>query len=151
MDYKEVIFGETLYKVNNRGEVFNVKRNMAKLKGQLQRSINGYIFYRLGYKVKYAHRLVYETFVGKIPKGMEIMHRNGDRFDNRLDNLDCGTQKQNSTSYSKHLAQGSHDAVRRTHKEIKEFYQSGIFSKEAMSITYGYPTDVIVAISRSEF
>ena len=33
------------------------------------------------------HRLVYETFVGKVEDGMEVYHVNGDKKDNRLENL----------------------------------------------------------------
>lgn len=35
----------------------------------------------------YVHRVVFETFVGPIPAGMEIDHINGNRGDNRLENL----------------------------------------------------------------
>ena len=41
------------------------------------------------------HRLVYETFVGEIPKGFEIDHINRNRLDNRLENLRVVTHKEN--------------------------------------------------------
>ena len=41
------------------------------------------------------HRLVVETFIGEIPKGMQVNHINGDRYDNRLTNLEVITPLEN--------------------------------------------------------
>lgn len=51
-------------------------------------------------KLKYVsvHRMVWETFVGKIPDGYEIDHINTIRDDNRLENLRCVTPKENSNN-----------------------------------------------------
>lgn len=46
----------------------------------------------------WVHRLVYETFVQKIPPKMVIDHINTIRTDNRLKNLRCVTQKQNNNN-----------------------------------------------------
>ena len=41
------------------------------------------------------HRLVYETFIGEIPDGMQVDHINGIRHDNRLENLRLATHQTN--------------------------------------------------------
>ena len=41
------------------------------------------------------HQLVMETFVGPAPPGMEVLHRNGNPEDNRLENLHYGTRTEN--------------------------------------------------------
>ena len=41
------------------------------------------------------HRAMWEAFVGPIPEGMEINHKNLDRADNRLDNLELLTHREN--------------------------------------------------------
>jgi hypothetical protein len=41
------------------------------------------------------HRLMIETFIGQIPKGMQVNHINGDRYDNRLVNLEVVTPLEN--------------------------------------------------------
>lgn len=45
--------------------------------------------------VQLVHRVMWETFVGPIPEGMQIDHINGDKTDNRLENLELVTCKEN--------------------------------------------------------
>jgi len=44
---------------------------------------------------KPVHQLIMLTFVGPPPEGMEVLHRNGDPTDNRLENLHYGTRTEN--------------------------------------------------------
>lgn len=46
-------------------------------------------------KSYYVHRLVWEAFNGPIPEGMQVNHINEDKTDNRLDNLNLLSQKEN--------------------------------------------------------
>lgn len=48
------------------------------------------------------HRMVLETFVGPCPEGMQTRHLNGDRSDNRLQNLQWGTPIENADDKKKH-------------------------------------------------
>ena len=43
------------------------------------------------------HRLVYEAFCGEIPDGLVVNHINEDKTDNRLENLNLLTPKENLT------------------------------------------------------
>ena len=60
---------------------------------------NGYERICLSKNGKYKHnrvaKLIYETFMGPVPEGMEIDHINGDNRDNRLENLRVCTHKEN--------------------------------------------------------
>ena len=51
----------------------------------------------------YVHRFVWEQFMSDIPKGYQINHINEDKTDNRLENLELVTQKENirKRSYNK--------------------------------------------------
>lgn len=42
-----------------------------------------------------AHRAMWELFVDKIPNKMDINHKNGNKQDNRLENLEIVTRSQN--------------------------------------------------------
>lgn len=59
----------------------------------------GYLFVKLsndeGRKNLYIHRLVYRTFVGVIPNGMQINHINHNKYDNRIENLEVLTASEN--------------------------------------------------------
>jgi len=82
------------YECSDTGEF---RRNGKPLKTCAQKK--GYMhirLYRDGKQYSFrAHRLVYETFIGKIPKGLEINHLNGIKDDNSLSNLECCTHSQN--------------------------------------------------------
>ena len=47
-------------------------------------------------KIRTVHSLVLEAFVGPRPEGMECRHLNGDRKDNRIENLRWGTRAENA-------------------------------------------------------
>jgi hypothetical protein len=48
-----------------------------------------------GRKTHLIHRLVYQTFIGPIPKGMWVNHKDGNKLNNHVSNLELTTPKQN--------------------------------------------------------
>lgn len=79
------------YYITDNGDVYSRRgsgrfRKLAPSKNM----INDYLFVRLGHekKKKYIHRLVYETFVGFSGDKKIINHKNGNKQDNRLENLE---------------------------------------------------------------
>jgi hypothetical protein len=62
-----------------------------------------------GYKVvsiagmnRYVHALVLEAFVGPRPEGFDACHNNGNKTDNRLENLRWDTKSANSLDKRRH-------------------------------------------------
>lgn len=51
---------------------------------------------------RYIHRLVIASFVGPIEKGMEVNHKDGDKRNNVLQNLECVTHAENQRHASVH-------------------------------------------------
>ena len=63
-------------------------------------------------KTRDVHRLVLEAFVGPKPDGLVTRHLNGDRLDNRLENLAYGTYSENMADNLRH---GTHSMLSKTH------------------------------------
>lgn len=75
------------YQVSNLGNVKNKKNERCLYKNC--NKTNDYLFVNLGrHNKKYIHRLVYETFRGFNNKNNIINHKNSNKKDNRLDNLE---------------------------------------------------------------
>lgn len=60
-----------------------------------------------GTKTRSVHRAVVETFIGDIPEGMVVNHLNGDKLDNRIENLEITTRSRNTKhAYENGFANG---------------------------------------------
>ena len=57
---------------------------------------HGYMGVRFDGKTFLAHRVIWEMFNGKIPEGLQIDHINGIKDDNRIENLQLLSHKQNT-------------------------------------------------------
>ena len=55
----------------------------------------GYVGVQFKGKHYKAHRIIYEMHHGEIPEGMVIDHINGNKSDNRIENLQCVTDRYN--------------------------------------------------------
>ena len=86
------------YLINEAGEVFSMKRGgLLKINGGTgARGYRHVLLYHGGQRFVCAiHKLVAVTFIGD-SKGLQVNHKNGDKLDNRLENLEYATPKQNT-------------------------------------------------------
>lgn len=83
--------------INENGDILNLNTNKY-LKGSIGE--NGYRYYRLSKNGKktmfYAHRLVADTFIPNPDNLPVINHKNGNKLDNSVNNLEWVTYSQNT-------------------------------------------------------
>ena len=98
--WKPVLGYEGLYEVSNFGRVKSIfyKRQGKEiiLKPCFARDYLTVMLCKNKTKKHHSlHRLVWEAFTGPIPEGMQVNHINEDKTDNRLENLNLMTCKEN--------------------------------------------------------
>ena len=91
-DYKFICIDEARdYLINKKGHVMSPSGKILK-----PRKVNGYSHVTLsGGKQRAIHVLVAEAFLSKRPPGLVINHKNGDRADNHVSNLEWVSQSEN--------------------------------------------------------
>ena len=83
---------DEMYYISESGDVYSTYCNKI-LKQNIDR--NGYHRVDIHGKHFRIHRLVYLTWIGDIPPGLQINHKDDNRSNNHYTNLYAGTQKQN--------------------------------------------------------
>lgn len=142
--WKDIKGYEGLYQVSNLGRVKSVEKidSSGRLRKEKLRKLQdnrGYleIVLRKSNETQQfsVHRLVYETFVGEIPEGMQVNHINENKSDNRVDNLNLMTPKENSnwgTGIERHRNQLING---KKSKPVLQYDKDGNFIKEWVSLS----------------
>ena len=95
--WKDIKGYEKLYQGSNLGRIRSMRYGKSRI--LRQHKVKGYLnvgLYKDGIaKTLLVHRLVWEAFNGEIPEEYEINHINEDKSDNRLENLNLMTPKEN--------------------------------------------------------
>ena len=134
------------YFITKDGRVWSEAR--PRVRGTWLKSYNhkGYCRVKLRKDGRYCqqsiHRLVLETFVGPCPDGMECRHLNGNRSDNRVENLKWGTKSENSQDAIKH---GTHvTQVRKSStltpflvRMIRNWYATKLVTQAELGFLFG--------------
>lgn len=97
MDTRKIQGAMPYYEVTRDGRVLNTERG-TEVKPFI--GTDGYVIFPLvresGKKGHFrAHRILYEAYIGPLTRGMQIDHKNGVRTDNRLDNLEAVSCREN--------------------------------------------------------
>lgn len=93
---------------------------------------NGYLSLHLSsdnsFKNAYAHRIVAEAFIGTIGEGKEVNHLDKNKTNNRVDNLEICSRKEN-------MAYSKDDIFEVQAKKVYRYALDGSFDKEYRSLT----------------
>lgn len=98
-EWRDVLGFEELYQVSNLGKVRTIKKGEAEMAQQENR--NGYMTVHLRNKGverrAMVHRLVAEAFIPNPNELRDVNHKNGNKADNRIENLEWTTHSDNMT------------------------------------------------------
>lgn len=128
---------------------------------------NGYRTFHIGAirKTFKIHRLVAEIFIGPIPEGMQINHKNGIKHDNRVENLEIVTPSENLKHSFRVLGRKSenmgqknqpkgtvHFHAKFTDNDIREIFRlahSGVNGKRIAAIYSTNQTNISAILRRA--
>lgn len=158
------IIGYPNYEISNFGRVKSKERVIIDILGRTrhipsrilkQGDSMGYSFVNLVKNGRVnsikVHILVAEAFLGQRPDGYDVCHKNGNKKDNAVDNLEYGTRsKNNLDNYRINGCVNKNqkltiDEVR----EIKQQLQQGV-SQRKLALKYGVCKSTIAAIKSKE-
>lgn len=103
LEWRDVVGYEQFYQVSEDGQVKRKMSRRSRKAGSLlspNQDRLGYVGYflrdELGNRKRWAaHRLVAEAFIGKMPTGMEVNHKDRDKHNNHHSNLEYVTHGEN--------------------------------------------------------
>lgn len=154
--WKDIEGYDGWYQVSNKGRVrswLNTARNRRDkprvLKQQNHYGVE-YVSVRLysegGYKHETVHRLVIDAFIGKAPGEIgcgigkyQVNHKNGVKDDNRAENLEWVTQKENQEHSWANGREATYGAGKLTENEvldIRNAYRLGCFTQKELGEAY---------------
>ncbi len=86
------------YKKTREKEWLNIKTPKSILNKLLP---NGYKYVTRSGNTILVHRLVWEEQFGVIPKGMDIHHKDGNKLNNKIENLECLSRKEHGGKHKR--------------------------------------------------
>lgn len=98
---KEIPDTDGKYFISNSGYVLSLCRNKPKILKPYDCG-NGYSFVKINGKNKRIHRLVGNAFINNTDNKPIIHHKDNNKQNNSINNLQWATAKENSIEYQKH-------------------------------------------------
>lgn len=164
--WKGIVGYEGLYEVSSTGRVRTVPRTIwfrgrwgkivgRNKPGQILRQqphAGGYwtimLVKNLKFTLRLVHHLVLEAFVGPRPKNMECCHGNGNKKDNKLENLRWDTRSNNNRDRRLHGKQTK--LCLEQIIEIRKLYAAGQYSQQKLGEMFNVSQSMIGAIVRNK-
>ena len=133
--WKDIAGCSNDYQISNLGNIKNKKGLILKQKiNKYRGNYKLIILSKYGNRILRVHRLVAKTFIPNPLNKPEVNHINGDKTDNRVENLEWVTRKENTIHmYKTGLGGGKTYKSKLTDEnviEIKELLKKGLLHKE---------------------
>lgn len=141
------------YFVTEDGSVYSNRQGKPK-KLKTNTDTKGYVTFNCSYgnttKVLRVHREVLKAFVGEPPNGCVACHNNGNKLDNRLENLRWDSRRNNELDKLKHETLRTQKLTEQDAKDIKWMLQQKRFTQAEIGDMFGVHCSNVSAISRGK-
>ena len=140
---------EGIYIVSNFGNVICLRKNKRRSLSK-RISPSGYLRVTLhkesNRRTYFIHQLVAMAFLGHIPNGnaLVINHKNFDKLNNNIDNLEIVTNRENSNR--KHLKSTSNFVGVDYHKKSKKFRSRIVYKKKLIHLGF-YDSEILASVA----
>ena len=128
------IIGYAAYQISDHGHVLSLKSG-AILKPQMRGGYPCVTLFRKGCGKRGhrfpVHRLVVGAFIGPIPAGMQVNHKNGVKIDPKVENLEIVTPSENNRHAYQVLGRLSQQGSKHGRSRLKEDQVSAIRARKA--------------------
>lgn len=134
--WKDIPGYEGLYKINNLGEIWSIRKNIIMKGGLTGFGYKNIILTKNKHKYQvYVHKLVAETFIPNPDNKPQVNHIDGNKLNNELDNLEWVTYSENNKhAYATGLRKSSkginNDYSRKLMTPINQYDLNGNFIKK---------------------
>lgn len=172
-EWRDVPGFEGLYQVSNTGKVRSYDRLVTERNGKVRLHAGrllrpspvaggypGLSFFVAGQRMPTTvHRLVMAAFVGPCPSGQEVNHKDGDKTNNHLENLEYVTHTENQLHSIRvlgnpvphgHMQLGEANAMSKLTeqqvKEIRVLYATGWTTQQRLGAHYGVSQSTVSTI-----
>tara|TARA_R110000823_G_C15660719_1_gene472028 strand:- start:52 stop:564 length:513 start_codon:yes stop_codon:yes gene_type:complete len=150
--FKPIANYESFYEVSNLGNIRRtVKRHYYKAGGLMKQNYHHGQYMIVGLrsngktKQHLVHRMVLAAFVGICPDGHEVDHIDGDKTNNRLENLEYVTRQENSRraialGLTDHVGEANSNA-KLTDQDVRDIRDRLEVGESQTSIAADYPVN----------
>ena len=124
------------YMISNLGNIKNIKRNKLLSPSKNTWGYLGVLLHKNGDKKRYQmHRLVANAFIPNLENKKEVNHKDGNKLNNHVDNLEWVTRSENmihayQMGLEKSPSTGKCGKLNKRSKEILQFTKDGKFIQE---------------------
>ena len=138
------------YLITKDGDVIN-RHNGHKVKPQ--KNGKGYLRVGIGGKLKFVHRLVAELYVPNPDNKTQVNHKDGNKLNNRADNLEWVSNKENrkhAVEKGLHIHGESCPWAKLTKAQVQFIREHTEFNSNEMSALFNVSPSNIRALRRNE-
>lgn len=138
------------YQANFNGQVRRVYKTKTKIISQYKKHNGSYVFKIVKDEVR-ASKVIWNAFKGEIPNGMYLVHKNGIKSDNCINNLELVTKKELGTRYGGNsrrkpvLKLNENGEIVECYKSVREAGKKNYMSYQTISDFCNYVTKKALA------